>query len=129
MANKNVNNVTAEIMRLAYQNTFEAFEKTLTGHDVSRRAYTIMGERDDSLCMICDEGVWKVFHSERGTRFDTRDFENVTDACLYIIHRLSASGEKELEMMSSFLRELQKTQNTALSPKAVFDAVQNAMAS
>lgn len=61
----------------------------LKGMDIPEDSYSIEEVLNESLCLICEDKIWKVFYSERGHRVDERRYFNERDACQYFILRLT----------------------------------------
>ena len=50
--------------------------------------YAIGDERHECLCIVSVDDGWKVFLSERGSRYEEKSFESEDDACVYFLKRL-----------------------------------------
>ena len=50
--------------------------------------YKISGELHEALCLLQEGSVWKVFLSERGGRYEEREFDTEDGACVYFLKRL-----------------------------------------
>ena len=46
------------------------------------------GERHEALCILAEGAEWKVFLSERGSRYEERAFANEDRACVWFLRRL-----------------------------------------
>lgn len=56
---------------------------------VPSSTYVVGREADDCWCLVEEEGAWKVFWRERGTRFDERVFPDEETACYYLLGRMT----------------------------------------
>ena len=50
--------------------------------------YSFDGDRHETLCLLAEGQTWKVFLSERGSRFEERAFNSEDAACVYFLKRL-----------------------------------------
>ena len=50
--------------------------------------YSFDGERHEALCLLSEGPVWKVFLSERGSRYEERSFRSEDEACTYFLKRI-----------------------------------------
>ena len=50
--------------------------------------YSFTGDTHEALCLVADGQTWKVFLSERGSRYEERSFANEDEACTYFLKRL-----------------------------------------
>jgi hypothetical protein len=46
------------------------------------------GDRHEALCILAEGQTWKVFLSERGTRYEEKAFSSEDAACTYFLKRL-----------------------------------------
>lgn len=59
---------------------------------VAHDAYSIGLDRDETYCLIHEQGLWKVYYSERGNRNDERAFTQEPPACRDLLDRLIRDG-------------------------------------
>jgi hypothetical protein len=73
----------------------------LDAAEIDPRSYRIReGGRDDGLCLMLEDGRWRVFFSERGERRDIQGYESEDEACVEFlrwIFRLHAAGAQKHE--------------------------------
>jgi hypothetical protein len=50
--------------------------------------YSLEGERHEALCLLAFGQTWKVFISERGTRWEEQTFQSEDEACVHFLKRL-----------------------------------------
>ena len=50
--------------------------------------YSFDGERHEALCIVREGAAWKVFLSERGSRYEEATFADEDSACVWFIKRL-----------------------------------------
>ena len=105
-------------MELIYKNYLDALETALKACEVSPRVYTILGVRDESICLTYSEGMWQVFYMERGKKRDLIVHEDIQDACMAVIHAVSETDDDEARLQRIFRSSL-KEGNTAVTGKAV----------
>lgn len=81
--------------------------KTMTGLaacldsiGVPANAYSLGEDQNESYCMVNEEGAWRVYYSERGTRNREKAFGAEETACRYLMSMLLIDG--------SVLRRLHK---------------------
>jgi hypothetical protein len=55
---------------------------------VPESAYSLGRDRDESYCLILENGLWRVFYSERGNRVGERAFSDNREAAEELLHRL-----------------------------------------
>lgn len=62
----------------------------LESENVSRSAYRLDGSMAENALTLehLDDGTWRVFYSERGTRGKEWDFGTESDACLFLAREL-----------------------------------------
>ncbi|GLZ30679.1 hypothetical protein Lesp02_28680 [Lentzea sp. NBRC 105346] len=56
---------------------------------VPAQSFTIGGEADNRWCLLEEDGSWKVFWSERGTRFDEVTLADEEAACYLLLGRMA----------------------------------------
>lgn len=61
----------------------------LQGMNISRDSYAIDEISNESLCLICENTIWKIFYSERGQRTEEEWHANEIDACQAFLLRLT----------------------------------------
>lgn len=55
---------------------------------VDPTSYSFDGDRHEALCLFAVGQVWHVFLSERGDRYEEREFPTEDEACTYFLKRL-----------------------------------------
>ena len=60
-------------------------KKRLKEKNVDPRDYSIMGQKypSECYCLIFEDGVWKVYYSERGNMTGLKKFTSESEACEY----------------------------------------------
>ncbi len=68
-------------------NTRIAFDAWADQHGISRDAYSVNSEQDETYCVLAmPNGDWTVFYSERGQRVGAKDYA-AEDAALIELQR------------------------------------------
>jgi len=62
--------------------------KTLSSMDIPADSYSIDDISNESLCLIYERLLWKIFYSERGHRTDERCYADEESACKAFLARL-----------------------------------------
>jgi hypothetical protein len=66
----------------------EELVSRLKSAGVPQHYYCINDEQHESLCILKEADIWRVFLSERGTRYEERKFRVETEACEYFLARI-----------------------------------------
>ena len=61
----------------------------LQGMNIPGDSYSIDEISNESLCLICENEIWKIFYSERGQRTEEERHSNENDACQAFFLRLT----------------------------------------
>lgn len=67
-----------------------SLRELLASEHVRNDAYSLDGDRDESMCLEPLAGGWAVYYSERGLRSVERWFETEDEACQFLASRLLA---------------------------------------
>ncbi len=78
----------------------EKLNNTLKKHFAE--AHYSFSKRHDAVCLIKEDGNWKVFYSERGADFNVSYHDNIMEACIEMIRRL-AEKDEESDIINEFL--------------------------
>lgn len=65
-----------------------ALESWLQEAGVPEAYYCLNGEQHESLCLLSEDGYWRVFLSERGSRYEEQRFSSEDKACEYFQIRI-----------------------------------------
>ena len=103
---KNVDELTGTLAEVLYRGQLEALTNTLERFRVSQRAYTVLGDRDESVCLVSSEGKWKVYMSERGRETDCKVTDDIEEACKNLIYRMSENDEEYKQMLNHYSYEM-----------------------
>ena len=68
----------------------KSLQELLASEHVRQDAYSLDGDRDESMCLEPVPGGWAVYYSERGLRSGERRFAAEDDACQFLASRLLA---------------------------------------
>jgi hypothetical protein len=68
----------------------------LNAEHVRDDAYSLSGDRGESMCLEPVAGGWAVYYSERGLRSGERLFETEDEACQFLASRLLADPSNRL---------------------------------
>jgi hypothetical protein len=63
-------------------------EEIVKGARVDPTCYSFDGDRHEALCIVAVDQEWRVFISERGSRYEERTFTNEDEACVWFLKRL-----------------------------------------
>lgn len=60
-------------------------KKRLEKHNIAQHRYSIMGEKypNESLCIIYEDSLWKVYYGEKGRMSGLKKFKSESEACEY----------------------------------------------
>jgi hypothetical protein len=61
------------------------FRPRLVGRAPLKRATPLDLSEIETFCILSEGGKWRVFYSERGSRFDMREFRDEGEACRYFL--------------------------------------------
>jgi hypothetical protein len=67
-----------------------SLRELLEAEGVRDDAYSLDGDRDESMCLEPITGGWAVYYSERGLRSGERRFATEDEACQFLAARLLA---------------------------------------
>ncbi len=65
-----------------------SLRELLAAEHVRGDAYSLDGDRDESMCLEPVTGGWAIYYSERGLRSGERLFETEDEACQFLDARL-----------------------------------------
>ena len=105
-----------DLAKYVYRVQLDALTSTLDHFEVPHSFYSILREREDSVCLICDEDGWKVFTSERGMKMELQLYSSVEEACDRLIYTMSEDREEENEMKQYFHNLLNIDKRYFLNP-------------
>lgn len=75
--------------------------KFLAQAGIPSRFYSLNGEdKDESMCLAIERGIWVVYLSERGTRNLVRSFQDEPSACQYLYEQLVRSWHVHQQLSS-----------------------------
>lgn len=63
-------------------------KSTLSTLKIPKDSYSIDNVEDDSLCLVFDGFIWRVFYSERGHRIEPEYFSDEEAACEAFLLRI-----------------------------------------
>jgi hypothetical protein len=66
-----------------------SLETTLTNLGVMPSAYSIGSESNESYVILCENGIWRVFYSERGQRTGELCFDIEEEAVADFLQRVT----------------------------------------
>ena len=66
----------------------------LAAADIPEKAYALLADRDERLCLTHNHPYWAVFYSERGERSREQRFETEAAACRAFLALLLADQSK-----------------------------------
>jgi len=62
----------------------ENLKRKLIEEKISDKHYSLEGGLPyDKICLANNKGIWEVYYSERGGKFDLKIFNNEEEACQY----------------------------------------------
>jgi hypothetical protein len=53
-------------------------------------AYSISSDRDETYCLVVEDGRWHVYYSQRGNRSNERVFQDEAAACQALLEAVSS---------------------------------------
>ena len=68
----------------------------LKSEKIPERYYLLdaRGIKEDKICLEFSDGLWQVFYSERGEKYNAATFPDESDACGEVLQRLRIKYEK-----------------------------------
>ena len=75
---------------------------TLSNCSVNECYYEINGYADDRVCLEKDGEKWIVYIGDRGRKSDITTFNNLRDACIFLLKSISTSVDQENRLVSVF---------------------------
>ena len=71
-------------------------KEILKNEKIPERYYLLdaRGIREDKICLELSDGLWQVYYSERGQKYNVAEFANESDACGEMLQRLRIRWEK-----------------------------------
>ena len=70
------------------------FRKALDAAEVPEKAYALLADRDERLCLTHNHPYWAMFYSERGEHSREQHFETEAEACGAFLASLLADQSK-----------------------------------
>ena len=124
---KKVDVLAGALAEILYKNQIEALTQTLNRFRVSERAYTILGDREESVCINHHEGKWKVYTSERGHETDLRITDEIEEACKIVLYRMSDDDEEYKQMVYFFSHQMDEAPSNRASSSDIYNALKNGL--
>ena len=124
---QNVEIIASSLSRYFFKNQLMALENTLKHFKIQKRAYTLFGERDESMCLAHSKGKWIVFYSEKGIKTNRKEFDNPKDACLAIIYAMADNRKEYQQMVGYYNKELKNNPAGDVLSEQVYKMVRSEM--
>lgn len=87
----------------------------------SGEEYSVGNKKDETLCLIFNDGQWEVFFAEKMIESDKKCFDDISDACIEIIER-SCADEKEIDSIKqTYINEINRDIKADFSSKTVYN--------
>ena len=73
-------------------------KKNLKKANIKNSAYTLHGglPHDKHVLNLSANGLWEVYYSERGGKFEERVFESEDEACRFFLNRILSDSTAKL---------------------------------
>ena len=104
---KEIDCVAIDVAAMVYDDSLNSLRATLHQFDINPRAYTLLGVRDESTCLIYQDGEWATFFFERGQKTGESHFTDIDDACLEVLRSVGVGGSRQY-MREYYQKELHK---------------------
>ena len=118
-----VHGLEVSLAAVLYENQMNALVQTLKEFRVSDRAYAILDDRDESVCLTCEEGKWRVYTSERGVKSDLSTFNDVEEACKMLLYRMSEDEDEYKQMIAYYNNKKKEISNNHFSSADIYKAI------
>ena len=117
MVNKEIDNndATMEMADAVYKANLNALSDVIADHGYQNRRYSLLKYQPESLCLMCNEGRWEVFFSERNNKEDERSFSDINDACRYMISKIALSFKEVKKMQKEYDKKVLRAAQTPAS--------------
>ena len=119
--------IASDLAKVIYREQLSSLENTLERFHVPRRFYTILGIRDESVCIVYREGFWRVFTSERGLETGVSISSDIRDACESLLEIMSDSPEEFFQMKDYFANQLKKNSRNQASSSDIYSAIKEGL--
>lgn len=86
-----------KVLRNAIKNKIRLLNEILEKHNIPKEYYSLTQYCDEAICLE-KKIYWYVYHGERGNKYEIETFNNLNDACIEMIKRLSPD-EKSASIM------------------------------
>ena len=86
----------------------DSLKDTLTAFHVPSYRYSILHDKDDTLCLTCSNGKWLTYASERGSKSGIKSFAGVDEACFDLMRSMVLTDEDYAKMKATYLKFLDK---------------------
>ena len=78
-------------------------QKILVEEKFNPRAYSLDEEqKDEALCLRCENGQWCVYYSERGLQTDKECFGDESAACEFFLDEMRSDPTTKIDWKSGF---------------------------
>ena len=121
------NHLACDLERLLNQKQFAALKNTLERFHVSSRCYSMFEIREESSCLIYEEGLWSVFFAERNMRTNEKRTEDPEEACRFLLYAMADSREEYEQMVHYFEREISKQTSGRKTSTDFYSTVRDAL--
>lgn len=123
MIMQRINNFASDVAKVVYHAPLVAAVSTLDHFRVPSRYFSFFRERDESNCLVYEEGIWSVFFSEKLCRNGERRTEDIVVACKYLLSDIAETEEEERRMISFFEKELSNTRGNEVPSRDLYDVL------
>ena len=124
---KDANSLAQDIARMMYRNQFAALIETLERFHISKRYYTLFGDRDESVCLVYDKGEWAVYFSERDLRTDEIRTGDSAEACRRLLYKLAENSSEYQQMLKYYEKEVKNQSSEGVTSKDIYKTVMDGL--
>lgn len=97
------------------EHTLKHLVRVLDKNGVPSAYYSLVGAREDNVCLEKNKNVWNVYIVERGKQNDKESYLSLRYAAYKIIRLLSESPSQYLQMISEFDQQEGQSAHTGTS--------------
>lgn len=117
MAEKSIE-LKNEIINTVSQKYLQALDKAMSN---CNEDYSVGSRKDESLCLLFNDGQWEVFYAEKGLETDKKCYDDISDACIEVIERSSDDRNEIEETKQIYINEINRDVKSDFSSKTVYN--------
>ena len=121
------NSLAFDLERVIYKKQIDALIETMERFHVPSRCYSLFEERDESSCLVYDKGIWFVYYSERNLKTNSKQTEDLEEACRFLLYAMAENEEEYHQMVHYYDNELKNQSPGKFSSSDFYKTIMDAL--